>query len=207
RGAAGLVYGESPVWAPPPGQDAPYRYQYFPAQEVYYDPVRELYFYQDNGQWIKSPALPRYLRDRLGDFVTLRMNIRDPYRMHVEVKAHYPPQHAAIVEQAPARPPVSAERSGPPPWSPAGYGPVYSFRYYPAAFVYFDLDRGMYFYQSKGQWIESSGLPANVGENLGASVLLEMNTARPYIYHSEVMRTYPHPGVEVNRSYYKVISR
>lgn len=205
--AAGLVYGESPASAPPPGQEAPYRYQYFPAQEVYYDPMRELFFYQANGQWIKSPALPRYLKDRLGDFVSLRMNIKDPYRMHAEVKAHYPPGPVAVVQEAPGPPPVSVETTGPPPWSPAARGPVYRYRYYPAAFVYFNMDRGVYFYQSGAQWIESPDLPANIGENLGVSVLLQMNTVRPYVYHSEVMQRYPHPGTEVNKSLYRVISK
>lgn len=204
--AAGLVYGESPTGEQPSPVEAPYRYQYFPAQEVYYSPTRELFFYQYKGKWVSSSSLPNYLKGRLGDFVNLRMNIKDPYRLHAEVKAHYAPEPVAFIDKTPS-PPVVVKPAETQIQQSSTVGPVYHYRYYPSAFVYFDSDRRLYFYQSGNQWLVSPRLPANIADNLGHYVLLQMNAESPYVYHSEVMKKFPHPGMEVNRSSYVIIKR
>ena len=214
-GASRFVYGE----APPVGQQAQFKYQYFPAAQVYYDPMRELFFYQDNGQWIKSPALPRYLRNRLGDFVVLEMNTETPYSLHAQVSKRYPSKpnvvserepgssNSSYIKELPAAGTQSAmtQPAGSPPWQPSASGPVYHYKYYPMAFIYFDVDRKVYFYQADdGRWVQSTVLPENLADNLATPVMLEMNTERPYLYHSQVMEKYPHPGLDLNKRIYTI---
>ena len=218
-GAARFVYGEAPPWAPPHGQQARFRYQYFPTAQVYYDPIRELFFYQENGQWIKSPALPRYLRNRLGDFVVLDMNTETPYIFQAQVSKYYSSTSTVVSRQQSGysntpyikEQPAAKTRStvtnsaAPPPWKTSAYGPVYHYKYYPMAFIYFDVGRRVYFYQADdGHWVQSTVLPENLADNLGTPVMLTMSTDRPYIYQSQVMQRYPHPGMKINKKIYTI---
>jgi|GEM_PF-1555685 len=218
-GAARFVYGEAPPWAPPEEQQARFKYQYFPSAQVYYDPVRELFFFQKNGQWVKSPGLPGYLRNRLGDFVVLEMDTNTPYIFQPQVIRYYPPNANLASEGEPSHPSsirieevsegkaksLTTEPAGSPPWQPTAYGPVYHYKYYPMSFIYFDVDRRVYFYQADdGHWVQSTVLPENLADNLGRPVMLEMNTDRPYIYQSQVMQKYPHPGLEINKRVYTI---
>jgi hypothetical protein len=82
--AAGLIAARSLPQGSAPSEEKAYRYQYFPDAQVYFDPSRELYFYISNGEWTKSPALPRELRNRLGDFVVIETDDEDPYRYYKE---------------------------------------------------------------------------------------------------------------------------
>ena len=89
---------------------------------------------------------------------------------------------------------------GPPPWAPAhGYRAKYRYHYYPSSYVYYDLGRKLYFYYDGGNWQVSVSLPARIHIDIGDYVTLEMNTGRPYDYHSEVFRRYP-PGHEKKKS-------
>lgn len=178
-GAARFVYGDVPPWAPPAGQQARFKYQYFPSAQVYYEPMREVFFYRENGRWIKSPVLPRYLRSRLGDFVVLEMNTATPYIFQAQVSESYPPGS-----------PVMRERRSGPPTSrieqvPA---PIYRYRYYSKAKVYFDPARNLYFYPIRGQWKESPVLPPFLRKRLGDFIIVEMNTATPYAHQPDVER-------------------
>jgi hypothetical protein len=88
---------------------------------------------------------------------------------------------------------------GPPPWAPAhGYRSKYAYRYYPAAEVYFDTGRGVYFYYRNGKWRISARLPIRIHARLGDAVFLEMDTDRPYKYHTDVRKRYP-PGLAGER--------
>ena len=91
--------------------------------------------------------------------------------------------------------PVYEEKgSGPPPWAPAhGYRAKHKYHYYPSSYVYFDIDRRLYFYMSAGQWRVSASLPADIRIEVGDSVVLEMDTDTPYPYHTDVVKNYP-PG-------------
>lgn len=82
---------------------------------------------------------------------------------------------------------------GPPPWAPAhGYRAKFRYRYWPAVQIYYDLDRGLYFYFYMNRWRCSPTLPPEVRIR-GDFVVLEMDTDKPYEFHSEVVHRYP-PG-------------
>jgi hypothetical protein len=89
---------------------------------------------------------------------------------------------------------------GPPPWAPAhGYRAKYRYHYYPSSYVYYDLGRKLYFYYDGGNWQVSVSLPSRIHIDIDDFVTLEMNTGRPYDYHSEVVKRYP-PGHEKKKS-------
>ena len=82
-------------------------------------------------------------------------------------------------------------KGGPPPWAPAhGYRAKHQYRYYPGQKVYYDDSRGVYFYYHDGEWDISANLPVDININLGDYVTLDMDTDRPYIYHSDVEARY-----------------
>jgi hypothetical protein len=88
---------------------------------------------------------------------------------------------------------------GPPPWAPAhGYRAKYKYRYYPYAQVYYDAGRSLYFYFTNNTWQATASLPMQLKMSLGHDVTLEMNTDKPYRYHSDVIKQYP-PGHSKNR--------
>jgi hypothetical protein len=81
---------------------------------------------------------------------------------------------------------------GPPPWAPAhGYRAKYTYHYYPDACVYYDTNRGLYFYLSNDKWEFSLSLPSFIKLDLDHSIVLEMDVDKPYIFHSEVVERYP----------------
>ena len=83
---------------------------------------------------------------------------------------------------------------GPPPWAPAhGYRAKHHYNYYPESHVYFDVGRGLYFYYDGGGWQASVSLPAGISISAGEYITLDMDTDRPYVYHSDVVKRYP-PG-------------
>ena len=216
----GVFFGNpSFPWAPSQNQTGKYRYLYYPGAAVYFDSVRELFFFNMDGQWIKSPTLPSELRPRLGEFVILNMDTSEPYQFHTEVTKYYPATGQARRSEIPASPPrvsrsvtpVQKEappqktqavpeqtRQASPPWASAPGEASYRYQYYPDAFVYYDTARNVYYYRPDGQWLESETLPAYIAENMGSPVSLDMNTDRPYQYHSEVVARYPHPGFNKN---------
>jgi hypothetical protein len=84
--------------------------------------------------------------------------------------------------------------SGPPPW---GHG-SYHYRYYPYDDIYFDEQRGVYFYLYDGGWQTSVSLPAYIQITVNDFVTLDMDTDKPYKYHSDVVKRYP-PGQQKKR--------
>jgi hypothetical protein len=86
------------------------------------------------------------------------------------------------------------EHHGPPPWAPAhGYRAKYCYHYYPASHVYCDVARGLYFYYDGGGWRVGASLPVGIHIDVHDYVELEMDTDKPYVFHSEVVKRYP-PG-------------
>jgi hypothetical protein len=89
---------------------------------------------------------------------------------------------------------------GPPPWAPAhGYRAKHHYRYYPSSEVYFDIGRAVYIYYEGERWRVSVKLPGEIRIDLNDYVTLEMDTDKPYEYHSEVVKRYP-PGHKKKKS-------
>lgn len=92
------------------------------------------------------------------------------------------------------RPVYRVPSPGPPPWAPAhGYRAKYRYYYYPSAYIYFDIERKLYFYYAGDQWKVSVSLPPEIRINLGEYMILEMDTDKPYTFHADVVKWYP-PG-------------
>jgi len=86
------------------------------------------------------------------------------------------------------------DRQGPPPWAPAhGYRAKHHYYYYPGPQVYFDVGRKVYFYPFNGGWRVSAALPVGIHIDAHGYQVLDMDTDRPYVYHSGVVKKYP-PG-------------
>ncbi len=104
--------------------------------------------------------------------------------------------HTYIDKKSPA-PGLS---SGPPPWAPAhGHRAKFTYRYYPSSFVYFNIDRGMYFYLSDGMWVNSYSLPHTISLSPDDYVILKMDVDKPYAFHKDVAKKYP-PGLKKKKS-------
>jgi hypothetical protein len=86
--------------------------------------------------------------------------------------------------------------SGPPPWARGqGNRTQHHYRYYTYHRVYFDEQRGVYFFLSNGSWQMSVSLPSYIQITVNDFVTLDMDTDKPYEYHNDVIKRYP-PGQE-----------
>ncbi len=89
---------------------------------------------------------------------------------------------------------LEERKPGPPPWAPAhGYRAKHIYYYYPAAAVYFDVNRKVYFFLDDGTWRVAATLPPVIVVDPAQYVVLELDTDRPYIYHDQHKAQYP-PG-------------
>jgi len=112
RGAVGVGWGDPaphpevkvdrkhgpPPHAPAHGYRAKHSYRYYPANEVYYDTGRRIYFYIEGGAWVADALLPYHLRMSLGGYETVEMYSDTPYEYHRKHKPKgqdkVPPGHA-----------------------------------------------------------------------------------------------------------------
>jgi hypothetical protein len=86
------------------------------------------------------------------------------------------------------------KKKGPPKHARAhGYREKHQYRYYPSRSVYYDTGRRVYFYLKGDNWEVRASLPSSLRVELGDSVSIELETDRPYIYHSDHVKKYP-PG-------------
>ena len=98
-----------------------------------------------------------------------------------------------VVEDRPIYLPAPPEH-GPPPWAPAhGHRAKYRYYYYPACYVYYDVDRRVYFHYRDAGWHVTVSVPAGIRIDASDYVVLEMDTEKPYQFHSDVVKQYP-PG-------------
>lgn len=67
---------------------------------------------------------------------------------------------------------------------------AHRYEYYPDAQVYFDPSRQLYFYMEGNQWASRANLPPQIKVRVGAPVMVELNTERPYEYDNEVRQKY-----------------
>jgi len=92
------------------------------------------------------------------------------------------------------------KKGGPPSHAPAhGYRAKHKYKYYPSSSVYYDTGRGLYFYLKGDNWEVGASLPSKLKAGLGDSVTLELDTAKPYIHHSEHAVKY-RPKTHKNKS-------
>lgn len=82
--------GGPPPWAPAHGYRSKYRYRYYPGHQVYFDSVRAHYFWFSAGTWLSGPALPPAIVLPPTGFVTLGMDVPDPFKFHREVIMRFP---------------------------------------------------------------------------------------------------------------------
>jgi hypothetical protein len=99
--STGVFVGDSPIAkaGPPPhapayGYRAKHTYYYYPDSYVYFDVMKNVYFYYDGGDWRMSVSLPNELRLGLGEHVTLNMDTNKPYAYFKQHKQAYPPGQA-----------------------------------------------------------------------------------------------------------------
>ena len=83
--------GGPPPHAPAHGYRAKYNYRYYPSSSVYFDIYRKVYFYLEGKRWRMSISLPKELRLRIGDYVSIEMNTDKPYKYYNDHKRKYPP--------------------------------------------------------------------------------------------------------------------
>lgn len=89
---------------------------------------------------------------------------------------------------------MMSKTPGPPSHAKAyGRRAKHKYSYYPDAEVYYDSVRSSYFYLSGEKWKVSVLLPDSLKVKLGSSVMLELDTAKPYEYHKDNKKKYP-PG-------------
>jgi hypothetical protein len=97
---------------------------------------------------------------------------------------------------------ATTKNNCPPDHAPAhGYRAKRQYKYYPSASVYHDVNRGLYFYLSGPNWQVRATLPQDLRIRLGSSVLIEMDTDRPYFYYDQHRKQYP-PG-QMKKEYKK----
>jgi hypothetical protein len=85
-------------------------------------------------------------------------------------------------------------KSGPSPHAPAyGYRAKHTYRYYPDAYVYYDVTRKVYFYLEKGEWIMAVSFPNHLSVNLSEYVMIETENDKPYTEYDKHKQKYP-PG-------------
>ena len=100
-----------------------------------------------------------------------------------------------VKEREPSPEPSPAyKKGGPPPWAPAhGFRAKHRYRYYSSSRVYYETERGIYFYYKNGEWQVSVSLPPSIRLDVNDYITLEMDTDKPYKWDHKVRKKYP-PG-------------
>ncbi|NOZ25288.1 MAG: hypothetical protein GXO94_04250 [Nitrospirae bacterium] len=91
------------------------------------------------------------------------------------------------------------ERPGPHPLPPPHRCKArHIYYYYPSAFVYFDVNRRLYFFLSNGAWVAAPVLPPTIVIRPDRFVTIELDVDRPYIYFEKHRKKFP-PGKKYRR--------
>ena len=84
------------------------------------------------------------------------------------------------------------KNSGPPDHAKAhGYRAKHTYRYYPSAQAYYDVDRRAYFYLQGDEWRVSVSVPISLKAKLGDYVTIGMDSDKPYTGFEDHKRKYP----------------
>jgi hypothetical protein len=91
--AAAPAFADPPPWAPAHGHRAKvvreYRYVYYPAAQVYYQPEQRVWFWMNGGSWQFGVNLPAQYQGYVSSGVPVMLNTSRPYTQHVYVEEHY----------------------------------------------------------------------------------------------------------------------
>lgn len=88
--AAAPAFAHPPHWAPAHGDRGHNHYIYYPHSEVYYSPVRHVWYYRDDEDWRVSYRLPSIYLGDLADGVSIYLDADRPYVDHDVVRERYP---------------------------------------------------------------------------------------------------------------------
>lgn len=92
-GIAAPAFADPPPWAPAHGHRAKvereYRYVYYPARQVYYEPQQHLWFWMNGGSWQFGVNLPMQYQPYVTTGVPVVLETSRPYTQHVYVEEHY----------------------------------------------------------------------------------------------------------------------
>jgi hypothetical protein len=79
-----------PPWAPAHGRRAKYKYRYYPSHSVYFEPVRNVWFYLEGSNWRVGASLPGAIVLGASSYVALEMDVDKPYVHHHHVVKKHP---------------------------------------------------------------------------------------------------------------------
>jgi hypothetical protein len=86
---------------------------------------------------------------------------------------------------------AKGKKTGPPQHAKAhGYRAKHTYRYYPSANAYYDVERKAYFYLEGNNWRVGVSLPDNLNVRLGSYVTIGMDSDKPYTSFEEHRRQY-----------------
>ena len=92
-GMSAPALADPPPWAPAHGRRAKevheYRYVYYPAQQVYYAPEQQLWFWMNGGDWQVGVNLPLQYRSNVSSGVQVVLQSDRPYVEHAYVEERY----------------------------------------------------------------------------------------------------------------------
>jgi len=77
------------------------------------------------------------------------------------------------------------------------------YEYYPEAHVYFDPARRLYFFREANRWAAKAFLPPQIKVRVGSSVIVDLDTERPYEYDDEVKQRYSRRHEDRSRGGYQ----
>ena len=86
---------------------------------------------------------------------------------------------------------AKGKKAGPPAHAKAhGYRAKHTYRYYPSANAYYDVERKSYFYLEGNNWRVGVSLPDNLNVRLGNYVTIGMDSDKPYTSFEAHRRQY-----------------
>ena len=80
-------------------------------------------------------------------------------------------------------------KGGPPALAPLqGDRAKHQYRYYPTQNVYYDTDRGLYFYPKGDNWEVGTSLPSRLKAGLAESITIKLDTDKPYVHNEDHLK-------------------
>ena len=92
-GISAPALADPPSWAPAQGrrakQDREYRHVYYPTQQVYFSPEKQVWFWMSGDTWQVGINLPGQFRVSIADGLQLSLGAERPYVQHAHVEQEY----------------------------------------------------------------------------------------------------------------------